>query len=149
MNNKPELVTIFGRPGNYKTSFMICSVNYCLEFNKKVLFFSLEHSLSTISDRLDNGPLFTYDYVIKDMQEVYDYVNEIRPDCVFVDYLELLPNRNQAIKELRRIVDEFKIKVFVNSQLGIKFEKIKDGDEIEKELKDDLAYKLSDRIEIY
>ena len=35
------------------------------------------------------------------------------------------------------------------SQLGIKFEKIKDRDEIEKELKDDLAYKLSDRIEIY
>lgn len=77
--------------------------------------------------------------LLKDMQEVYDYVNEIRPDCVFVDYLELLPNRNKAIEELRRIADEFKIKVYVNSQLGIKFDKIKDRDEIEKRIKEWLS----------
>lgn len=144
MKNKAYLLTAVGRPGRGKTALMISTINLALADNKKVLFYSLECGREIIESSFSETKNLTIkDKPIKEVKTIYDDLLELKPDVVFIDYLELLPK--YSIEHLKQITQRFNIKVIVNSQLGRKYIGINSKDEIMNQLKEEYIYKISDK----
>lgn len=154
--NAGSILTIGGRPAMGKTSLACSLANHFLDNNKKVLFFSLQLSKEKLAQRLVaekiNTPILPLlenkineaeldialnsyadksieiiDKIDLKIEEFEDRVKTMKPDIVFVDYIQLLempkaPNlteaTNLAIKEVKRIAVENNIIVVLLSQLS-------------------------------
>ena len=157
INKRSALITIGSRPSMGKTALSICLASKFLE-NKKVLIFSLElpnllvilrflcqyFEFNEIYDKRSIIKLFETD-ILKCMEKKNLYIDdtpnittdymenkikEIKPDVVFIDYLQLIHHPKQGpasdIKEeiadimenLKRISTENNVITFINAQLS-------------------------------
>jgi len=144
--SKNELVIIGCSEGKAKTSSFIESINIMLAQHNKVIFLSYECSKENIIDRFtttDN--LIIYDEIIKDVQDIRKYIEDYKPNYLYIDYLQLIPNYNEAIYELKKMVDEYNLNIFVN--LILTNEELKLSGEILKA--NNSICKLSDRVVVF
>ncbi len=144
---RPGTVNVIaGRPGAGKTSFALnVAYNAAVKYNKRVLFYSLEESKDEIQSKIalfasKNSLDTAKDLIfIDDRTGPYEEVQltlrkgieEIHPDLIIVDYLELLTpvekdyKRERAIVAsfLRTLATEYKAPVIVLKQLsrGLEF----------------------------
>lgn len=144
--SKAELVTTFGRPSTGKTTLMISHINHLLEHGYKVMFISLEEGYDTISEKIIDGEAsFIFAEPIKELTQLNEFIEDVMPDYLFIDYLELLPESVESIRYLRNLVNEYNINIYVNSQLSRDFMNETNKLLIREGLKDNVIYKLSDR----
>ena len=150
-----DILTIGGRPGMGKTNFAVSLVNNILEQGKSVMYFSLEMNAERFINRLvaerlnvslfdlrervrteeiekalsfyDDKKIYICDRTSYTPAEMEDAIKEVKPDIVFIDYIQLLqmpkaPNlteaTNLAIREIKRIAAENNIMVVMLSQLS-------------------------------
>ena len=144
---RPGTVNVIaGRPGAGKTSFALnVAYNAAVKYNKRVLFYSLEEFKDEIQSKIalfasKNSLDTAKDLIfIDDRTGPYEEVQlnlrkgieEIHPDLIIVDYLELLTpvekdyKRERAIVAsfLRTLATEYKVPVIVLKQLsrGLEF----------------------------
>ena len=128
------LYCIASRPGVGKTSLMLnITLDYAKKFNKKVLIFSLEMSKSEIGDRFyrtsgEDQSIMKLPIFIDDESRVTpNYVKEkiasVKPDIVFIDYLQLMSadtkelGVNDIIYNLKCIAAESDISIVILSQM--------------------------------
>lgn len=153
---KGHIIVIGGRPAIGKTSFALAYCINLLKENKKVLYFSLETTKKSLIKRflllkaqiiseyfiktkndfekIENSKIFfeNKDLIIEDKnvittEEIEHKINDIKPDVVFIDYVQLIkmqkaPNlteaTNLAIQELKRIAIETHTLIFLLSGLS-------------------------------
>lgn len=118
---KSEFITVASRPGVGKTALILKTAEECLELGKKVLLFSLESNKELILKRMnieDNDNFIIYDSVIQNLNDIKSSTNTFNPDIILVDYLQLLPNSEEAIDLLKEISIEKNIPVIITSQLS-------------------------------
>ena len=154
--DKENIITIGGRPAMGKTNFSVSLINHMVNADKNVLCFVMDCTKSKFVMRLVSEkigtPLFsllegkvreeevnivldTYKYkklkIIDktnlSIEDIDTKVQEIKPDIVFIDYVQLIeapkaPNRTEAInlviKELKWIAVENSVIVVLLSQLS-------------------------------
>jgi len=120
---RPGTVNVIaGRPGAGKTSFALnVAYNAAVKYNKRVLFYSLEESKDEIQSKIalfasKNSLDTAKDLIfIDDRTGPYEEVQlnlrkgieEIHPDLIIVDYLELLTLAEKDYKRERAIVLSF------------------------------------------
>ena len=151
-----NVLTIGGRPAIGKTSFALSLLNHLLDRKKNVLFFTMdspkekvvnklvaekigtplfsliegkvrEEEVNIVLDSFKDKKLEIVDKTNLTIEDVETKVSEIKPDIVFIDYVQLLeapkaPNRTEAInlviKELKRIAVDNDVIVVLLSQLS-------------------------------
>lgn len=151
-----NVITIGGRPAMGKTSFALSLLNHLLDRKKNVLFFTMdspkekvvnklvaekigtplfsliegkvrEEEVNIVLDSFKDKKLEIVDKTNLTIEDVDTKVQEIKPDIVFIDYVQLIeapkaPNRTEAInlviKELKRIAVENDVIVVLLSQLS-------------------------------
>ena len=92
-------IVIASRPGNGKTSTILDNIKIDLLNNKKVLFFSLENSERSIIERdkcFKTSNLVILDNPVKKMDDIKDNITKHNPNVVYIDYFDLLPNKDGA-----------------------------------------------------
>ena len=151
-----NILTIGGRPAMGKTAFATSLTNHFLNKDKSVLYFSMDSSeiqyvsrlvaekigtplfsliegkvreeeVNIVLDSFKDKKLEIVDKTNLTIEDVDTKVQEIKPDIVFIDYVQLIeapkaPNRTEAInlviKELKRIAVENDVIVVLLSQLS-------------------------------
>ena len=152
-----NIITIGGRPAMGKTNFLLPIIDHLAEENKRVAVFCLEYSKEQFLKRLlmykadiypylnkglssddfkklaekmeeySKSEIYLCDRVMLTVEELEEKVKELKPEVVFIDYVQLLqmpkaPNlteaTNLAIHELKRIATENNVIMFVTSQLS-------------------------------
>jgi len=154
--DKGNVITIGGRPAMGKTSFALSLLNHFLDRKKNVLFFTMDSPKEKVVNKLVaekiGTPLFSLiegkvrkeevnivldsfkdkklgivDKTNLTIEDVDTKVQEIKPDIVFIDYVQLLeapkaPNRTEAInlviKEIKHIAVTHNVIVVLLSQLS-------------------------------
>lgn len=127
---------IAGRPAIGKTTLMLnIARNYAEKLNRKALIFSIEMSKEEVLHRISGEetnlsvlPLYISDDLMLTPSKVKEKIDVVKPDIVFIDYLELIEadTRSSArvfeITEicysLKRIAKSANIPVVILSQLG-------------------------------
>ena len=151
-----NVLTIGGRPAMGKTSFALSLLNHLLDRKKNVLFFTMdspkekvvnklvaekigtplfsliegkirEEEVNIVLDSFKDKKLEIVDKTNLTIEDVKTKVSEIKPDIVFIDYVQLLeapkaPNRTEAInlviKEIKNIAVNNNVIVVLLSQLS-------------------------------
>ena len=154
--DKGNVITIGGRPAMGKTNFSVSLINHMVNADKNVLCFVMdctkskfvmklvsekigtplfsllegkvrEEEVNIVLDSYKNKKLEIIDKTNLSIEDIDTKVQEIKPDIVFIDYVQLLeapkaPNRTEAInlviKELKKIAVENSVIVVLLSQLS-------------------------------
>lgn len=123
-NYNKELVIIASRPNQGKTYTIISCIKESLKVNKKVLFISLENDKESVKKMLNykSNNLVIYDKALKHTSEISELVDNNYPDVVYIDYLDLLPNQEEAISLLNNISVDKNILIVVAASLSAYFD---------------------------
>ena len=154
--DKGNVITIGGRPAMGKTNFSVSLINHMVNADKNVLCFVMdcakskyvmrlvsekigtplfsllegkvrEEEVNIVFDSYKDKKLEIIDKTNLSIEDIDTKVQEIKPDIVFIDYVQLIeapkaPNRTEAInlviKELKRIAVENSVIVVLLSQLS-------------------------------
>ena len=112
---KNELVIVGCAEGHGKTTTLINSINMMLSEHNRVMFLSYECKKNYIIDRFNNlDDLLIYDEPLTDIDDIRKYIEEFKPNCLFIDHLQLIPNYNEAIHKLKDMVSEYNLRIFIN-----------------------------------
>lgn len=137
-----SLNVISGRPGSGKTSFALnVAYNAAVKYNKRVLVISLESSKEELVNRflsfasedyLDTAKSLIYiddDYFSCEEVKIRKRTEEIHPDLIIIDYLQLIVPLEEDYKRgitvvtsfLRQLATEYEVPVLVLQQLNRNF----------------------------
>ena len=111
---------VASRPGNGKTATIIENIKDDLKNNKKVLLFSLESSKDEIFKRseIKNDNLIVLDSPIEKLYDIIDEINKYKPDIVYIDYYDLLPNTTEVDELLYQATRDYNIPIIVARNLS-------------------------------
>lgn len=147
MNSKYELVIVTCREGHAKTSLMIESINTQLKKGSKIVFLSYECKKEYIIDRFSNiDNLVIYDTPISSIEEIRKYIEDNKPDYLYIDYLQIIPNYDKVIFELKKLTREYELKIIVNSILKPEYYNLSSNTLMS--IEDDI-YKVADRCLVF
>jgi thymidine kinase len=122
-NYEKELMVLASGHGLGMTAVILNSIKKYIKNNKKVLLFSLETSEDEILKRMRidaNDNLVIKDKPNVDIEYILKNIDEIKPDIVIIDYLQLLNETKDVIFDvLKRTIETYNIPIIITSQLSI------------------------------
>lgn len=122
---KAELVAIGTRPNKGRTHYLCEYLKDSLNDGKKVLLITFDSSKEEILFRTkeaDTSNLIYYNSAIKEFSTINKLIDTNKPDIVFIDYLNLLPNNESSIIDLSNISKDKNIPIVAIFQLSMRFD---------------------------
>ena len=116
-------------PQNHVISRLLCQnaeIDY-IKIRKNCLNQEESESIISALNEMSKWDLHIDDTAAPDISYIEDKIKKVKPDVVFIDYLQLIRGNNSSdrykevtdiVKNLKRISEENKIVIFLNSQLS-------------------------------
>jgi replicative DNA helicase len=119
-----ELIILAGRPRMGKTTLLL-KIGAMAAVQHKVLFLSLEESLSTLLKNYNVTPELDIDDTINPtVMDIANLVKENRYQLVIIDYLQLFGNEMPfTVSQLKQMANDLNICIVVCAQLSAILEK--------------------------